>query len=173
MKTQQTTQHGGEKALLEQIADLQKQLDDCLEKTPKKTTKPIFLTASIDATLLMACAAPFMPKYTKDNKGNNISFVSKHWEWKRLQTILLEWEGLADYWPTDGFRRSIILVNYITDKLAIHDVPNLGDEKYEAASRAIGNVCCEGTKLSTTILLKEMIHKIRIGGEYAYIQEGY
>lgn len=167
MKNQETTQQSGEKALLEQITELQKQLDDCLEKRPK--TRAPFRTYEIERTLSMACSAPFMPKW-KGIKGSQ-QFTPKYEQWSDLQDTLIESEELSPYWSHKLFKEVLLAVNYITKKMAMQKPNNQTREKYDEPAEQIGFHFYRPnqTEHEALILLKEIVEKIRESDDI-YIQ---
>lgn len=135
-------------------------------QTVVKKELVITRTEAIANTLYMAFASPFMPRYFTHEKSGK-SFYPKAWRWQRLQGILTTWEGLRDYRPTELFYSAMNLVNTITNKVAIQDVPNQGD-KYEENAMSIAYLCIQRDP-AATILLKEMIEKIKASGDMGYM----
>jgi hypothetical protein len=159
MKTQESTQQHGEAALLAQIAELQKQLADCLGKKPSAAA-PI-KTLEIESTLEMACAAPFMPKW-KGKKGEQ-TFTPKYVQWRYLQENLIDSEALSHYWSHKLFKEVLLAVNYITNKMAMQKPNHQTPEKYAEPAEELGShFCyCDQDEHEALILLKEIVEFIK------------
>jgi hypothetical protein len=150
----------GESRLLQQIQTLEKQLADCLEKKPDPA--PPIRTPKIEATIRMACAAPFMPKW-RYREGGGREFPPKHSQWRYLQRMLVESDSVSHYWFHKSFKKVLTLVNYVTDKTAIQEIPGLKAEQYVDAAEDLGShFCyCDQDDHDALVLLKEILENFK------------
>jgi hypothetical protein len=135
-----------------------------MKKAKKKPTITRF--DSVETTLNMACAAPFMPKWKKSETGGR-QFTPKHEQWRTLQREILQSEALDNYWTNKSFRVALGHLNYITNNMAIHGINHLKEEQWEGAARDIGCYCCyvDSRDHSGFLLLKNIVEKIKeLGG---------
>lgn len=108
MKTEQTNQRGGEAALVEQIASLQKQLDECLEvkqsdvKTADLNNKLEFVTNYLKSTLMGVWHIPDAADPTP---------------WKTFREQIMSRPSLKPYLQDDDFLYGFLIMNKVIDRL--------------------------------------------------------
>ena len=112
MKTEETTQAGGEKALVEQIATLQKQLDDCLE------TKPLVKDEVFHQRMINTVASIFMPISLFNDHRKNYENHTTHGIWWRLRSRLLIDDECKHLFDSKDFREVMSEMNSCVDNLA-------------------------------------------------------
>lgn len=105
MKTQETTQPGGEKALLQQIRELQQQLGDCLQGPGSPQPKPGELETVVS---LM-----------KDiiEGGFNVSSDANPWPWVELRDAILNNTETHHLFSDSDFIHGMFVMGKVTDKL--------------------------------------------------------
>jgi hypothetical protein len=112
MKTEQTQQHG-EAALLAQIAELQKQLDDCLEKKQKDQQEPDPDRSNVLYHRLRAKA-----ENTLRGIFGEIDELSYSQPWEDFQTFLISADSIDHLRAERHFKLGLFLVTRIREKLA-------------------------------------------------------
>lgn len=132
MKTEQTPQHG-EKALVQQIAELQKQLDECLD-----TGLELTRDRDLERRIYHAIHGLFLPTkvWSEHDKENRNHFVP----WWYLRTFLFDCDLFNSHWSNPDFRKGVDMLNDIVLVVDSDHRPTTTEhmEKYELASRLFG-----------------------------------
>lgn len=116
MRTKETTPHGGEAALVEQISTLQKQLDDCLEND----SIPFIFSGRLEARLecIIVSALINLAPYDKQTKKNS---VETQWPilW-RFKDCLFQYPHFGGYWQHKEFRDTVNVIIELIDTMKEH-----------------------------------------------------
>lgn len=122
MKTQETTQQGGEAALLAQVCELQKQLDDCLQGPDAPQPDPSDLESV--CWLMQDILAGGFNLYMKDSVDPN--------PWIEFRGKIMMSPRVRDRVADDTLLHGLAVMNDLIDRLlTIHHGPDKDEDDYE------------------------------------------
>jgi hypothetical protein len=148
MKTEETTQHGGEAALVEQIASLQKQLDDCLDNEPKWIKHETFKSVIINtiAAQFMSVRKDLGMASQKDYKE------SPKGAWVAFRAMFFENGGevCTHLFASQAFRGVMWTMNHFID----HSSYEVNGSSFEDCVNIANDILDNSTAEGWTLLLQ-------------------